>query len=198
MRTDIVPGALFPDYELRDHKNKPRKLSELQGGDPLILTLLRGHYCPKDRRQLQELVWFHDRLDVGYARIVTITCDNIMQLNELKLGVGAHWTFLHDPGRIVQKDLDIKEYTDSANDVMIPHTIVLEPGLVIYKIYNGYWYWGRPTRGELHQDLRAIGERTRPDWKIDTPEMRELWESGDRSQFWPYGRSMREIIERGE
>jgi hypothetical protein len=22
---------------------------------------------------------------------------------------------------------------------MIPHTIVLEPGLVIHKIYNGYW-----------------------------------------------------------
>jgi hypothetical protein len=27
---------------------------------------------------------------------------------------------------------------------MIPHVIVLEPGLVIYKIYNGYWYWAGP------------------------------------------------------
>jgi hypothetical protein len=35
---------------------------------------------------------------------------------------------------------------------MIPHTFVLEPGLKIFKIYNGYWYWGRPTITELHMD----------------------------------------------
>ena len=31
MRSDIVPGAIFPDYELSDHTAKHRKLSELQG-----------------------------------------------------------------------------------------------------------------------------------------------------------------------
>src|SRR6267378_2254019 len=25
----------------------------------------------------------------------------------------------------------------------IPHVIVLEPGLVVFKIYNGYWFFGR-------------------------------------------------------
>ena len=28
---------------------------------------------------------------------------------------------------------------------MIPHTLVLRPGLVIHSIYNGYWFWGRPS-----------------------------------------------------
>jgi|GEM_PF-2964600 len=28
MRADIVLGARFPDYELRDHKSRPHKLSE--------------------------------------------------------------------------------------------------------------------------------------------------------------------------
>jgi hypothetical protein len=28
---------------------------------------------------------------------------------------------------------------------MIPHVIALEPGLIVYKIYNGYWFSGRPT-----------------------------------------------------
>lgn len=51
MRSDIVPGAVFPDYELSDHTGKRRKLSELQQQDPLILVLSRGAYCPKDRRQ---------------------------------------------------------------------------------------------------------------------------------------------------
>jgi hypothetical protein len=45
MRSDIVPGGTFPDYELPDHTGSLRKLSELQGDDPLILTLARGHYC---------------------------------------------------------------------------------------------------------------------------------------------------------
>jgi hypothetical protein len=44
---------------------------------------------------------------------------------------GAHWTFLSDPGRKVQKDLDIAEYTDPEHNPMIPHVIVVEPGLVI-------------------------------------------------------------------
>ena len=38
MRSDIVPGTLFPDYELSDHTGKRRKLSELQGHDPMIVT----------------------------------------------------------------------------------------------------------------------------------------------------------------
>ncbi len=36
MRSDITPGGTFPDYELPDHENVARKLSEIQGEDPLI------------------------------------------------------------------------------------------------------------------------------------------------------------------
>jgi peroxiredoxin len=55
MRSDIVPGAVFPDYELTDHTGKRRKLSELQGPDPMVLVIGRGGYCPKDRRQAEGL-----------------------------------------------------------------------------------------------------------------------------------------------
>jgi peroxiredoxin len=44
MRSDIAPGGVFPDYELPDHAKVPRTLSELQGDDPLVLMLSRGHY----------------------------------------------------------------------------------------------------------------------------------------------------------
>ena len=43
MRSDMVPGGIFPNYELPDHTGALRKLSDLQGEDPLILTLARGH-----------------------------------------------------------------------------------------------------------------------------------------------------------
>jgi len=41
MRSDMVPGGTFPDFELLDHTKHRAKLSELQGDDPLILTLAR-------------------------------------------------------------------------------------------------------------------------------------------------------------
>ena len=42
---------------------------------------------------------------------------------------------------------------------MIPHTLVLKPGLVIYSIYNGYWFWGRPSVTDLWHDLRAVTKK---------------------------------------
>jgi peroxiredoxin len=155
VRPDIVPGAVFPDYELPDQSAKRRKLSELQGPNPMALVLSRGAFCPKDRWQAEGLVRLHPEMEVGYCRLVTISTDNITQTNEFRSGVDGHWPFLSDPGRVVQKDLDIAEYTDPTHNPMIPHTIVLGPGLVIYKIYNGYWFLGRPTVEELRQDLRA-------------------------------------------
>jgi hypothetical protein len=50
MRSDIVPAAIFPVYELPYHTAKRGKLSELQGQHPIVLVLSRGGFCPKDRQ----------------------------------------------------------------------------------------------------------------------------------------------------
>ena len=194
MRPEIVPGAVFPDYELPDHTTKRRKLSELQGQHPLVLVLSRGGFCPKDRRQAEGLVELHREIEVGYCRLVTVSTDNITETNEYRSGVGAHWPFLSDAGRKVQKDLDMAEYTDPLHDPMIPHTLVLEPGLIVYKVYNGYWFFGRPTLEELRQDLRAVLMRCRPDWDITSPELRAAWEGGDKTRFYPYGKTYAEVF----
>jgi peroxiredoxin len=146
---------VIPDYELSDHAAQRRTLSELQGPHPMVLVLSRGAYCPKDRRQAELLLQLHREMEVGYCRLVTISTDNIAVTNEYRSGVGAHWPFLSDAGRKVQKDLDIAEYTDADHDPMIPHVIVLEPGLVVYKVYNGYWFFGRPTMEERRHGRRA-------------------------------------------
>jgi hypothetical protein len=100
MRPDIKPGATFPDDELPDHESVPRRLSEIQGDDP-----------------------------------------------------------------------------------MIPHTLVLKPGLVVYKFYSGYWFWGRPSFVDLWRDLREVGAETWPDWDLSGPGLREAWDAGDHSPF---------------
>src|SRR5207237_984864 len=99
MRSDIAPGGTLPDYELPDHTQTIRKLSELQGDDPLILTL------------------------------------------------------------------------------------VLKPGLVIHRVYNGYWFWGRPSIDDLRRDLRELTRVIRPDWDLSAAGLREAWDAGDVSHF---------------
>ena len=69
MRPDIIRGGTFPDYALPDHASAMRRLSELQGDDPLILTLARGHYCPKEHQQHLELAGFYPKIAVAYTQI---------------------------------------------------------------------------------------------------------------------------------
>jgi peroxiredoxin len=183
MRADIVPGAVFPDYTLPDHEEVERSLSEIQGDDPMILTLARGHYCPKEHQQHLELAVFQSKVSVAYTKIATISTDDHHRSQEFRASVGAYWPFLSDPGRTVQQDLDIQEYTDPDNNPMVPYTLVLKPGLVVHSIYNGYWFWGRPSVNDLWRDLREASAEVRPDWDLGKPGLREAWERGDYSQF---------------
>src|SRR6476619_2326288 len=188
MRADIVPGGTFPDYELPDHTNTTRRLSEIQGDDPLILTLARGHYCPKEHQQHLELAAHYPKIAVAYTRIATISTDEHHTSQEFRNSVGAQWPFLEDPGRIVQKDLDIQEYTDPDNDPMIPHTLVLGPGLVVRRIYHGYGFWGRPSFVDLWHGLRELSAQIRADWDLGTRGLRDAWDAGDHAPFHGWAR----------
>lgn len=54
MRPDITSGGTFPDHELPDHESVPRRLSEIQGDDPMILTLARPGRTVKRDLDIQE------------------------------------------------------------------------------------------------------------------------------------------------
>jgi peroxiredoxin len=187
MRADVKIGTPFPDYRLRDHTNTPRHLSELQGEDPMIIVLAREAYSAKDQKQHEGLVelWKEMKPGVGYCRMVTITTSNPQETLNYRSGVSAEWPFLADPDRLVQRDLDIPEYTDPEHNQMVPHTIVCEPGLMIYKIYNGFWFFGRPTVEELRHDLRAVLMKHHWDWDLSKPEVRAAWERRERDRFYP-------------
>ena len=44
MNPDIKPGTKLRDYELPDQTGNARRLSEIQGNNPMCLILARGHY----------------------------------------------------------------------------------------------------------------------------------------------------------
>jgi len=133
-------------------------------------------------------VQLYREMEVGYCRMVTISTDNLLATMEYRSGVGAHWPFLSDPAGKVRDDLDIAEYTDPIHNPLVPYTLVLEPGLVVFKVYNGYWYFSRPTVEELRHDLRAVLRKCRPDWDLSDRELRAAWKRGEKDRFYPYGK----------
>ncbi len=183
MRPDIAPGGVLPASALPDHAHTVRTLGELQDGDPLVLLLAHGRYCPMEHQQHLDLAAFQSKLAVARTRMVTVSTDGHRALRAFRASVGARWTFLSDPGRTIQRDLDIQEYTDPEHDPMVPHAFVLKPGLVIHTVYNGYWFWGRPSVDDLWLDLRAVTREIRPDWDLGTPGLREAWAAGDPESF---------------
>ncbi len=158
----------LPDLSLPDHTGSVRSLSELADGDPLILHTFRGHWCPKEQRFFRRLVALQDELEVGYARLVSLSVDAPAVNAAFRDGLGARWTFLSDEDRTAQARLGLRETTDTVHDPYVPRVLVLRPDLTVHAEYDGYWYWGRPTLGELVADLRAITEAIRPDYDAPT------------------------------
>jgi len=175
MRPDFGPGAVLPDFELPDQDGVLRRLSELQGDDPLVLSLGRGEHCPRERQHQRELVKFYEWCAVAFTGLVTILPNDLHDVDRLRISTGAYWPYLADADLNVQTTLDIREYTDPHHAANVPHTLVLAPGLVIDKIYVGYWFWGRPSSYDLWADLRDLSRRTRLDFDPTLPGVREAW-----------------------
>ena len=79
MRADIIPGSVFPDYELSDHTATRRKLSFSTRAASHGVGAQPGGFCPKDRRQAELLVQFHREMEVAYCRLVTISTDSLSE-----------------------------------------------------------------------------------------------------------------------
>ena len=165
----FVAGDVFPDFELPDHGDNRRRLSDLVGDDPTVLQFYRGWWCPKEQRFFRRLVHLQDEAEVAYARFVSVSVDASTVSAAFRAGLGARWTFLCDEHRAVVERLGLRETTDTVNEPFVPAVFVLSPDLRVHRAYNGYWFWGRPTAEELVVDLRTITRKIRPDWDAPTP-----------------------------
>lgn len=165
MREDLIVGAKFPNFELPDHNEENHKLSQLLHGFPGVLIFSRGHFCPKDRRQMANYVQhLQPELRVNYTNLITVSVDDAMTTREVRDQLNANWTFLSDVDRKLLHELEMVDTTDPVHgEIYIPYTFILDRDRTIYKIYNGWWFLGRPTVEEIRMDLRALMSQ-RPDW----------------------------------
>jgi len=187
--TNLRVGDVFPDFELPDHCKKPRWLSEyvkpspmdekigFTDGYPLILIFGRGFFCPRDQQHMRQLVEFQSELAVNFGKLVTVSTDAPVVGAAFRAGLGAEWPFLSDERREVIKRIDILDETEGEYAyVARPYTFVLRPDLTIYKVYDGWFFVGRPTVEELRQDLREVmSERSDYHYEAhDTPEVKKV------------------------
>ena len=183
MRSDIVPGATFPDYALPDHTEHGPQLSELQGDDPMILTLARGHYCPKEHQQHLELAAFQPKIAVAYTQIVTIATDEHHTLQEFRASVGAQWPFLSDPGRIDPAGPGHPGVHRPRARPDDPAHARAQAGTGRAQHLQRLLVLGSAVGDDLWRDLRAASSEIRPDWDLSRPGLREAWDAGDYSSF---------------
>ena len=169
VNAELAPGRRFPDLCLPDHVGNERRLSDLAGGDPLLLHFYRGWWCPKEQAYFRKLARLQDEAEVAYSRFVSVSVDPPGVAAAFRAGLGARWTFLSDEGRTWVHELGLLETTDRTHEPYVPTVFVLEPSLCIHAVFNGYWFWGRPTNEELRQAFRQITRSIRPDWEVPGP-----------------------------
>ena len=103
-------------------------------------------------------------LIVNYCKLIVVSVDGKMDTNETRDALGATFPFLMDPERTLLHELEMVDTTDPHHgEIYIPYTFMLDRDRTIYKIYNGWWFVGRPTVEEIRMDFRALLSR-RPDW----------------------------------
>jgi cold shock CspA family protein/peroxiredoxin len=169
MTTNLHVGDRFPDIELPNHQHEMTRLSHLTrpslmdqklgfgDGYPLILVFLRGFFCPRDQQQMRLLVQFQSELAVNYGKLAAVSADPPFVQAAFRAGLGAQWAFLSDEQRALIKQINILDETEGEYAYRAqPYTFVLRPDLTIHRIYNGWFFVGRPTLDELRRDLRAI------------------------------------------
>ena len=123
------------------------------------------------------MIKLHEWCAVGFTKLVTVLPNDQHDTNKLKISTGAYWTYLSDENLELQSALAIDEYTDPHHNATVPHTLVLAPGLVIDKVYVGYWFWGRPSAYQLWEGLQDLFRRIKDDFDPTLAGLREAWEA---------------------
>jgi len=176
MSKGLEPGLTFPDFELPDENGTPHRLSEIQGKNPMVVLLARGEHCPRERQHQRELLPFYEWCGTALTELVTICPGTLHDVKKLKMSTGSHWPYLCDVDDEVQRTFDIREYVDQHHETAtVPHAVVLAPGLVIDKVYVGFWFWGRPSPYDLWADLRDLRMRVNADFDPTIPAVRKAW-----------------------
>ena len=110
-------------------------------------------------------LYLQPELMVNYCKMIVVSVDNPLTNHEVRDSLAATWPFLCDTDHRMLHELGMEDVTDKFHgEIYRPFTFVLDGNREIYKVYDGWWFVGRPTVEELRHDLRALMSH-RPDWE---------------------------------
>jgi len=198
----LAAGDAFPDLTLPDHRGRdlrfsrfmaPTPYDEVMGwtdGYPLIVVFYRGFFCPRDGAQMRKLVAFQEELAVNYCKLVSISADAPTVCGAYRYGLGAGWPFLSDETRAAIDLLGIRDDTEEEYPGCArPTTYVLAPDRRIHKLYDGWFFVGRPTLEELRQDLRAC-MATKRNYRYEAYARPEVLAVAPAAEYWQQERPL--------
>ena len=171
MSKNCKPGATLPDFELPDENGDAAPALGAPGrrrdGAACSAAASTARASASTSARCSS---FHEWCSVAFTQLVTVLPERpARRLQAEDLDRRA----LDVPRRRAtsrcRRTLEIDEYTDPHHDATVPHTLVLAPGLVIDKVYVGYWFWGRPSPYQLWEDLGTCSARIKPDFDPTTP-----------------------------
>jgi hypothetical protein len=108
------------------------------------------------------------KAEVSYTRFVSVSIDPPETQPRSGLGSVPDGRSVRHAA-LVDRSARPDEATDTTHRPYLPMVFTLRPDLTIHRVYDGYWFWGRPTSKELRQDFRAIGHAIRPEWEPPRP-----------------------------
>lgn len=115
--------------------------------------------------QLRHLVTLQEELPSAYCRVAVVSVDPPQVNGALRNGLGATFPFLSDHEHKAIEALDIVDTSDKKHGtIAIPYAFSLLPDLTVHRVYNGWYYVGRPTNEELRADMRAMIQQCRSDY----------------------------------
>lgn len=115
--------------------------------------------------QLRHLVILQEELPSAYCRVAAVSVDPPPVNGALRNGLAATFPFLSDHEHKAIEALDLVDTSDKKHGtIAIPYAFSLLPDLTVHRIYNGWYYVGRPTNEELRADMRAMIQQCRGDY----------------------------------
>lgn len=174
--TGLTTGQKVPDVTLHFENGAQKKLSELYGGQPLVVFFYRGYWCPFCSKYLSEMATQAKKLEYTGAKLIAITPETYENVQKAKDASQATFDIVSDKdGAIMKafkvnfdvtedyqgklkKGLDVTLQKDNATGeavLPIPATYVIDKtGTIVYS-FNNPDYKERAPIEEILQHIPA-------------------------------------------
>ncbi len=173
----LQAGAKAPAFELPDHDGKPVRSCDLLARGRLVLSFIRGRWCPFCVGQMEAMNLIRPQIEHAGASLVAISPQTVKQSFFMNDQHKLHFPLLSDAGNKVARQFGLTYRVPSSQEAVyrrafvnlpftngddswelpIPATFILDrDGTILFASANED-YTERPEPGEILQELRKNG-----------------------------------------